>query len=185
MYLRFKPNRAQTTFDERQPALAVPGQWGDGSSIGVVARFSFSQPQSRSTPQTLSDWPGRQRSKNVPARSGEELGNPDHVILGIDRLDYTKGIDARLKAFSSLLDRSPDKVEQYAFVQLAVPSREQVPAYQELRLDIEQSISRINGEYGELGRVPISYLYRSLPFEELVAYYVAADIMLVTPSVTA
>jgi len=124
------------------------------------------------------------RSPEIQERAREvreELGNPDHVILGIDRLDYTKGIDARLKAFSSLLDRSPDKVEQYAFVQLAVPSREQVPAYQELRLDIEQSISRINGEYGELGRVPISYLYRSLPFEELVAYYVAADIMLVTP----
>lgn len=51
------------------------------------------------------------------------------MILGIDRLDYTKGIDARLKTFSSLLDRSPEKVEQYAFVSLAVPSREQVPAY--------------------------------------------------------
>lgn len=124
------------------------------------------------------------RSPEIQSRASdirEELGDPDHVILGVDRLDYTKGIDARLKAFSTLLDRSPEKATQYAFVQLAVPSREQVPAYQDLRIDIEQIVSRINGEYGEPGRAPVSYLYRSLPFDELVAYYVAADIMLVTP----
>jgi trehalose-6-phosphate synthase len=124
------------------------------------------------------------RSPETQSRASEirkELGDPDHVILGVDRLDYTKGIDARLKAFSTLLDRSPEEATRYAFVQLAVPSREQVPAYQDLRIDIEQIVSRINGEYGEPGRAPVSYLYRSLPFDELVAYYVAADIMLVTP----
>lgn len=131
-----------------------------------------------------SDFERLARSPGIQERAREireELGDPDHVILGIDRLDYTKGIDARLKAFSSLLDRSPEQAGRYAFVQLAVPSREQVPAYQELRLDIEQIVSRINGEHGEPGRAPVSYLYRSLPFEELIAYYVAADIMLVTP----
>jgi alpha,alpha-trehalose-phosphate synthase [UDP-forming] len=124
------------------------------------------------------------RSPEVQARAAEirsELGDPDHLILGIDRLDYTKGIDARLKALSTLLDRSPEQADRYSLVQVAVPSREQVPAYRDLRLDIEQIVSRINGEYGQPGRVPVSYLYRSLPFDEMVAYYVAADIMLVTP----
>lgn len=110
-----------------------------------------------------------------------ELGDPDHVILGMDRLDYTKGIDLRLKAFESLLKSSSTDRHQYAFVQVAVPSREQVPAYQQLRIDIEQAVGRINGAYGEPGWAPVSYLYRTLPLEEVIAYYVAADVMLVTP----
>jgi trehalose-6-phosphate synthase len=110
-----------------------------------------------------------------------ELGEPDHVILGMDRLDYTKGIDLRLKAFSSILDDAPRDRHTYAFVQVAVPSREQVPAYQHLRNDIEQIVGRINGDYGEPGWAPVTYLYRTIPFEEVIAYYVAADVMLVTP----
>ena len=124
------------------------------------------------------------RSASVRRRAAEirsELGDPDHVILGLDRLDYTKGIDLRLKAFAGLLDKSPRDRHSYAFVQVAVPSREQVPAYQQLRSDIEQIVGRINGDYGEPGWAPVSYLYRTIPFEELVAYYVAADVMLVTP----
>jgi trehalose 6-phosphate synthase len=109
-----------------------------------------------------------------------ELGDAEHVILGVDRLDYTKGIDARLKAFASLMEQT-DEPRKYAFVQVAVPSREDVPAYQELRSDIEQLVGRINGDHGEPGWAPVSYLYRSLDLEELIAYYVAADIMLVTP----
>ena len=119
----------------------------------------------------------RQRAAEIRS----ELGDPDHVILGMDRLDYTKGIDLRLKAFAALLDNTPRDRHTYAFVQVAVPSREQVPAYQQLRTDIEQIVGRINGEYGEPGWVPVSYLYRTIPFEELIAYYVAADVMLVTP----
>jgi trehalose 6-phosphate synthase len=110
-----------------------------------------------------------------------ELGDPRHVILGMDRLDYTKGIDLRLRAFASLLDRSTTRDRAYAFVQVAVPSREQVPAYQALRSDIEQLVGRVNGDHGGPGWVPVTYLYRTLPFEEVIAYYVAADVMLVTP----
>ncbi len=110
-----------------------------------------------------------------------ELGDAEHIILGVDRLDYTKGIDLRLKAFAGLLERSVDTPRRYAFVQVAVPSREGVPAYQDLRSDIEQLVGRINGDYGEPGWSPVSYLYRSLDLEELIAYYVAADVMLVTP----
>ena len=124
------------------------------------------------------------RSEEVQQRAAEirrELGDPDHVILGMDRLDYTKGIDFRLKAFAGLLEGAPADRHAFGFVQVAVPSREQVPAYQALRSDIEQLVGRINGDYGEPGWTPVSYLYRTLPLEEVVALYVAADVMLVTP----
>ncbi len=110
-----------------------------------------------------------------------ELGDAEHIFLGVDRLDYTKGIDLRLKSFAGLLEQSSDQPRRYAFVQVAVPSRENVPAYQDLRSEIEQLVGRINGDYGEPGWSPVSYLYRSLALEELIAYYVAADVMLVTP----
>jgi len=115
------------------------------------------------------------------AKLRSELGDPEHVILGMDRLDYTKGIDLRLKAFAGLLDRTDRGRHAYSMVQIAVPSREQVPAYQELRAEIEQLVGHINGSHGEAGWAPVSYLYRTIPFEEIVAYYVAADVMLVTP----
>ena len=124
------------------------------------------------------------RSPAIQARAAEirtELGDPDHLILGMDRLDYTKGIDYRLRAFASLLEKAPGNRREYTFVQVAVPSREQVPAYQQLRADIEQLVGRINGDFGEPGRAPVSYLYRTIPFHDVIAYYVAADIMLVTP----
>ena len=123
------------------------------------------------------------RSPEVTQRVAElrhELGDAEHIILGVDRLDYTKGIDLRLKAFAGLLDQT-DEPRKYAFVQVAVPSREDVPAYQELRSEIEQLVGRVNGDHGEPGWAPVSYMYRSLELEELIAYYVAADVMLVTP----
>jgi len=124
------------------------------------------------------------RSDGVRRRAAElrhELGDATHIFLGVDRLDYTKGIDLRLKSFAGLLERETDEPRRYSFVQVAVPSRENVPAYQDLRSDIEQLVGRINGDFGEPGWSPVSYLYRSLELEELVAYYVAADVMLVTP----
>jgi trehalose 6-phosphate synthase len=124
------------------------------------------------------------RSPSVQQRAAEirsELGDPECLILGMDRLDYTKGIDLRLKAFANLLDETPRDRHAYAFMQVAVPSREQVPAYQNLRSEIEQLVGRINGDYGEPGWAPVSYLYRTLPFEEVIAAYVAADVMLVNP----
>ena len=100
----------------------------------------------------------------------QAMGNPDKLMLGVDRLDYTKGIDVRLKAFDTLLAWSQDHA-----------TRESVPAYQELRERVEAMVGRINGEYARPGWSPVHYLHRSLPLEDLVVYYVAADIMLVTP----
>lgn len=109
------------------------------------------------------------------------MGNPDKVILGVDRLDYTKGIDVRLEAIDALLSRTAATDARYAFVQIAVPSREAVPAYQLLRETVEGAVGRINGAYAMPGWSPVLYLYRSVSLRDLVAYYVAADVMLVTP----
>lgn len=110
-----------------------------------------------------------------------QLGDPDVVILGVDRLDYTKGIDLRMRALQVLLEGRPDLIGNVAFVQIAVPSREDVEEYQRIRADIEGLVGRINGDLAEVGRPPIHYLHRSVPFNELIAYYRAADVMFVTP----
>ena len=103
------------------------------------------------------------------------------IILGVDRLDYTKGIPERIRSIQTLLRRYPDLKGQFNFVQIAVPSREEVDEYKELRTEIEQLVGRVNGEFSFPGWVPVHYHYRSLPYDELVAYYAAADIGLVTP----
>jgi len=103
------------------------------------------------------------------------------IILGVDRLDYTKGIPERIRSFQTLLRRFPDLKGRVNFIQIAVPSREEVDEYKDLRTEIEQLVGRVNGEFSQPGWVPMHYHYRSLPHEELVAYYAAADIGLVTP----
>ncbi|MEO9322990.1 trehalose-6-phosphate synthase [Nocardioides sp. C4-1] len=111
----------------------------------------------------------------------EALGNPRKIFLGIDRLDYTKGIYARLRAFAELISDGRFDVEDAVFVQVAVPSREQVEQYRILRDDIERLVGRINGDLGRIGRPAISYLHTSYPREEMAALYTAADVMVVTP----
>ncbi len=104
------------------------------------------------------------------------------VLLGVDRLDYTKGIRHRLQAIELLLERRPDLRERVAFVQIAVPSRDDVKEYKELREDVELTIGRINGRFTEPGGdVPVHYLYRGVEKERLLGYYRLADVMLVTP----
>jgi trehalose 6-phosphate synthase len=115
------------------------------------------------------------------ARIRSRLGDPDVVILGVDRLDYTKGIDLRMRALQTLFEHRPELIGKVTFIQIAVPSREDVEEYQQIRADIEGLVGRINGDFAEVGRPPIHYLYRSVPIAELVAYYRAADVMFVTP----
>jgi trehalose 6-phosphate synthase len=119
----------------------------------------------------------QQRAKEIR----EALGNPRKVFLGIDRLDYTKGIYARLRAFSELIAEGELDVEDAVFVQVATPSRERVEQYRILRDDIDRLVGRINGDLGRIGRPAISYLHSSYPREEMAALYRAADIMVVTP----
>jgi trehalose 6-phosphate synthase len=103
------------------------------------------------------------------------------VVFGLDRLDYTKGIPQRLRAFANLMERFPELRKRVHLLQVVVPSREGIPRYDELRVEIERLVGHINGRYSEPGWVPIHYLYRSLNETELLAFYRAADIALVTP----
>ena len=123
-------------------------------------------------------------SESVTERAAqirEALGNPAKVFLGIDRLDYTKGIYARLRAFSELIRDGVFGVEDAVFVQVATPSRERVEQYRVLRDDIDRLVGRINGDLGRIGRPAISYLHSSYPQHEMASLYRAADIMVVTP----
>jgi trehalose 6-phosphate synthase len=111
----------------------------------------------------------------------EEVGNPQHLLLGVDRLDYTKGIGQRLRAFGELLDEERVSVDEAVFVQVATPSRERVDEYRILRDDIELLVGRINGEHGRIGTPAINYLHASYPRTEMAALYRAADVAVVTP----
>ena len=103
------------------------------------------------------------------------------IILGLDRLDYTKGIPYRLRAFHLALKRYPELHRNVTLLQVVVPSREGVPEYQDLKAQIERLVSQINGEFTQPGWVPIHHVFRSLEREELVSYYRVADVALVTP----
>ncbi|HJA03908.1 MAG TPA: trehalose-6-phosphate synthase [Candidatus Microbacterium stercoravium] len=112
-------------------------------------------------------------------RLREQIGS-EKIMLGVDRLDYTKGIRHRLKAYGELLADGRITGDQVTLVQIASPSRPGVEAYQELRDEIEMTVARINGDYSTVETTAIRYLHQGYPREEMVALYLAADVMLVT-----
>lgn len=123
------------------------------------------------------------RTDAVQERAREirrELGDPEHLLLGVDRLDYTKGIRHRIKAYGELLEDGRLSATSTTLVQVASPSRENVGAYQQLRDEVELLVGRINGDHGQVGHAPVQYLHQSFPMEEMAALYLAADVMLVT-----
>jgi trehalose 6-phosphate synthase len=123
------------------------------------------------------------RREEVRKRAAEirlAVDQPQVLLLGIDRLDYTKGIRHRLNAYGELLNEGR-LGPQVVLVQVASPSRERVEAYRAFRDEVELIVSRINGEHAEVGSPPVHYLHQSYPREEMAAYYLAADVMLVTP----
>ena len=161
------------------------------ATIGVRSRFGSIQVGFRTVkvgafPISIdsADLDQKARNRDIRRRARElrtELGNPRKILLGVDRLDYTKGIDVRLQAFDELLeDQRIDRTDT-VLVQLATPSRERVESYRLLRDDIERQVGRINGEYGDVGRPVVQYLHRPVPRNDLIAFYAAADVMLVTP----
>ena len=103
------------------------------------------------------------------------------LLVGVDRLDYTKGIPRRLLAVQRLLEREPTLRGRLRLIQVAVPSRTQVEDYAVYRDTVDELVGRINGQYGSVHNVPIHYLYRSFNEKQLAALYRAADVMLVTP----
>jgi trehalose 6-phosphate synthase len=126
----------------------------------------------------------RQAALDSVAKRAKQLRKDLHrgqVILGMDRLDYSKGIPERLLSFRNALERFDDLRGKVTLVQIVVPSREDVPEYQALKAEIEGSVSEINGKFTQPGWIPIHYMFQSLERAELLAYYRAADIALVTP----
>jgi trehalose 6-phosphate synthase len=119
--------------------------------------------------------------RNRAAEIRAELGNPKSIILGVDRLDYTKGIERRLKVFRELLSENRLTAPDVVMVQVATPSRERIEQYQALRVKVEREVGRINGEYGRVGEPAVHYLHQSYSRTELAALYLAADVMMVTP----
>ncbi len=103
------------------------------------------------------------------------------IILSIDRLDYTKGISQRLESFDFFLGENPEYKERVTLILVAVPSRTRVEQYRLLKKQIDELVGRINGRHGTIGWMPVWYLYRPLPFHNLVALYKVADVALVTP----
>jgi alpha,alpha-trehalose-phosphate synthase [UDP-forming] len=119
----------------------------------------------------------RRRARQIRA----DVGDPELLLLGVDRLDYTKGIDVRIQAITELLLDGDLDPQRTAFIQVAPPTRAKVEEYQKIRAEVELLVSRANGQLGPLGTNPIHYLHQPMPAEELVALYRAADVMLVTP----
>ncbi len=120
---------------------------------------------------------------NIAQKAAElrQAQGVQHLLLGVDRLDYTKGIPRKLLAMERLLERSPEYSGKVRLLQIAVPSRENVEQYKSLRNDVEQLVGRINGKNASLHASPIHYVYQTVTQDELVASYRAADIMVVTP----
>jgi trehalose 6-phosphate synthase/phosphatase len=110
------------------------------------------------------------------------LGSPERkLLLSIDRLDYTKGIPNRLRAFEIFLQRYPEYRNKVTLILLVVPSRTEVEQYKLLKSEIDGLVGRINGQFGEVNYAPVWYFFRSLPFENLVELYTTSDVALITP----
>ena len=149
----------------------------------ATGRSASARSRSRSTRRGLDELLAQPpRCSSAPSRSAPTSATRRTDHPGVDRLDYTKGIDVRLRAFAGAARRRHASTRATSsMVQLATPSRERVEHYQQMRDDIEQSVGRINGEFARVGHPVVHYLHQSLPREELAAFFLAADVMLVTP----
>ena len=125
----------------------------------------------------------RATTASVVERASEirrELGDPELLMLGVDRLDYTKGIEQRVKAVAELFAEDTLTTPRHVMVQVAIPSREEDTHYRHEREHLERLVGEVNGTYSQVGHPAIHYLYQSVTLDELVALYLAADLMLVT-----
>ena len=167
-------------------SLQRPGHWlyvrhVGADSITVVDR-ELRQSFLLCRDQAVENWPVRDVAALLPEHWDAVLAlQPEVVLLGVDRLDYTKGIQQRIAALAELYRDGVLHAGRDVIVQIAVPSRESDPHYERERRLLEQSVSEVNGENGQVGRPVVHYLHQNMPFEELVALYLAADVMLVTP----
>ncbi|MCL2092221.1 MAG: trehalose-6-phosphate synthase [Micrococcales bacterium] len=166
--------RKYTEATTRGPVIEVPSADGDPRRARASA-FPISIDSAAFSARARTD---KVRDRAATLRA--ELGNPQVVLLGVDRLDYTKGIRHRLQAYGELLDDGRLSPERTVLVQVASPSRENVDAYVQLRDEVELTVGRINGSHGTVGHTPVQYLHQSFDADEMAALYLAADVMLVT-----
>ena len=163
-------------------ARQVAGVSGGGGTIDVDGRRVHVGTFPISVDNTTFE--ARASDPDIQARARTlrtELGDPEQLLLGVDRLDYTKGIDRRIRAVGELFDEGALDPARHVVVQIAVPSRAEDAHYQHEREQLERLIGEVNGQHATVGQSPIHYLYQSLPADELTALYLAADVMLVTP----
>jgi trehalose 6-phosphate synthase len=182
-----RAGRRAANLQTRGALIRVPGRSGDG----VVPRLGRGSGGGRDVvaaafPISIDfaalDELSRQPHIQARAREiREALGSPKVLFFGVDRLDYTKGILHRLQAYGELLDQGRLGPPETVLMQIASPSRERVGHYQVLRDELEVTVGRINGDHSLVGRPAVHYLHQTYPLEEMVAMYLAADVMLVTP----
>jgi trehalose 6-phosphate synthase len=166
--------RRQLRYDTKASGITVPND--DGTTRSALAKaFPISIDAN-----AYIEMAQRPEVKARALEIRESLGNPKRILLGVDRLDYTKGIRHRMKAFGELLDDGKLAVQDVTLVQVASPSRERVEAYIQLRDEIELMVGRINGDHDTMDHTAIRYLHQNYPREEMVALYLAADVMLIT-----
>ena len=166
--------RRQLRYETKASGISVPDGQG-GTRVALAKAFPISI-DAESYIELAQRPDIQQRAREIR----EGLGNPRKILLGVDRLDYTKGIRHRLKAWGELLEDGRATVDDATLVQVASPSRERVDAYVQLRDEIEMTVGRINGDYDTTTHTAIRYLHQSYPREEMVALFLAADVMLVT-----
>ena len=166
--------RRQLRYETKASGIAVPTPEGR-TRLALARAFPISIDAS-----SYIELAHREDVKARAREIRESLGNPKRIFLGVDRLDYTKGIGHRLKAYGELLTEGRLRVEDVTLVQVASPSRERVAAYIQLRDEIELTVGRIDGDFDTMGHTAIRYLHQAYPREEMVALFLAADVMLVT-----
>lgn len=120
-------------------------------------------------------------NSEIYKRLQEHISDDKKLILSIDRMDYTKGIPNRIKAFEYFLDKFPEFKEKVRLVMLAVPSRSNVPQYQKLKRETDELVGRINGKFATISWTPIWYFYRAIPFSDLIDLYISSSVALITP----
>lgn len=129
---------------------------------------------------TREDAPELELAQSALSRLNDKP-KPNKVVVSVDRLDYTKGIPERLRAFERLLEKYPEWIGHVTYYLLATPSREGVESYRQLKEQVDQLIGQINGKYSLLAWTPIHYITRSLPIKPVCGIYAAGDVALVTP----
>jgi len=170
-FLRCVENELSLPVDWEEGAVKLPTHWARVSAFPLGIDYGEMAASAR------------EREIIKGAARIKKRVKTEHLILGVERLDYTKGIPERLLAFERFLHRYPSYRGKVTMIQKASPSRRKVREYQELKREVDRLVGWINGRFQRLDWIPVHYLYQNLPFRQLISLYLAADVGLVTPLV--